>query len=223
MLELAGTERGLVLVVGGHSWAREIAAALQRAGVAVRVWVGSAADREAARAAGIEADRGRMMLDAVNREAELEEVADVLLLTRSDDFNAVAAGQLRSELGHGHVFRLAPDPEEPDLLPPSLESGILGDSALTYPELERLFAEGARLVERRAADSGGGDSSGELPLFAVANGSARVATAERGLDVRPGDSLVVLERAGSAHAAPRRSEDGDRVEWRAGAAGDPEG
>jgi NhaP-type Na+/H+ or K+/H+ antiporter len=211
ILRLAGAERGLVLVVGGQSWAREIAVALRRAGVAVRMWVGPAADREAARAAGIEADRGRMMLGAVSREAELEEVTDVLLLTRSDDFNAITAGQLRSELGHGHVFRLAPDPEEPDLLPPAQEGGILGDRSLTYAALDRLFADGGGLVMRSAADSArAGPSSRELALFAVSSGRVRVATAERGLDLRPCDSLVVLERAGAA-ARPRSSEDRDRV------------
>ena len=93
---------GLALVVGGPPWARvRSRRLLKRSGVEVRMWVGPAADREAARAAGIDADRGRMMVDAVGRDAELEEVTDVLLLTRSDDFNAVTAAELRSELGHG--------------------------------------------------------------------------------------------------------------------------
>src|SRR5512133_2702993 len=58
-LGLAGAGRQLVLVVSGHAWAREISAALKRAGVAVRMWVGPAADRAAAQAAGIDADRAR--------------------------------------------------------------------------------------------------------------------------------------------------------------------
>src|SRR4029450_5987609 len=148
LLGLAGAERRLVLVVSGHTWAREIAAALKRAGVAVRMWVGPAADRAAALAAGIEADRGRRMVDAVDRDAELEEVTDVLLLTRSDDFNAITAAELRGELGHGHVFRVAPDPEEPDLLPPSREGGILGSPSLTFAELSDRFAAGARIIIR---------------------------------------------------------------------------
>ena len=44
-----------------------------------------------------------MMVDAVSREAELEEVTDAMLLTRSDDFNTLAAAELRVELGHEHV------------------------------------------------------------------------------------------------------------------------
>jgi NhaP-type Na+/H+ or K+/H+ antiporter len=190
LLGLAGAERRLVLVVSGHFWAREIAAALKRAGVAVRMWVGPAADRAAAQAAGIEADRGRMMVDAVDRDAELEEVTDVLLLTRSDDFNAITAAELRGELGHGHVFRVAPDPEEPDLLPPSSEGGILGGPSLTFAELSDRFAAGARIIIR-AADGSSGPT--DVPLFAVASdGRLSVAADGSPPDVRAGDTVIVL-------------------------------
>jgi hypothetical protein len=190
LLGLTGAERGLVLVVSGHTWAREIAAALKQAGVAVRMWVGPAADREAAQAAGIDAARGRMMVDAVDRDAELEDVTDVLLLTRSDDFNAVTAAELRSELGHGHVFRVAPDPEEPDLLPPSSEGGILGGPALTFAELSSRFAAGARIVVRA---SDGSSRPTDVPLFAVASdGRLSVAADGSPLDVRAGDTVIVL-------------------------------
>ena len=40
LLRVAGLGRTLVLIVGGHPWARELAAALKRSGVAVRMWVG---------------------------------------------------------------------------------------------------------------------------------------------------------------------------------------
>lgn len=198
VLGVARVSGRLVLVVGGHAWARRMAAALKEADLAVRMWVGPAVDRDAARASGIDADRGRMMVDAVERDAELEEVTDVLLLTRSDDFNAVAAAELRRELGHGHVFRLAPDDEEPDLLPPSPDAGILGGPELTYGELEQRFAGGARLAVREATHASVA-SSGEIPLFAVTRqGRLRVAADGRPLDARPSDRVIVLERPGPA-------------------------
>jgi Trk K+ transport system NAD-binding subunit len=70
------------------------------------------------------------MLDAMSREAELEDVTDALLLTGNDDFNALAAVALRTELGHGRVYRVAPDPNETDLLAPAGEQGILGADAV---------------------------------------------------------------------------------------------
>src|SRR5262245_38567437 len=91
------------------------------------MWARPLAQQRSAREAGVDADRGRIMVDAITREAELEEVTDALLLTRSDDFNTLGAAELRDELGHGHVYRVAPHPRDPDLLPPSRHAGLLGD------------------------------------------------------------------------------------------------
>jgi NhaP-type Na+/H+ or K+/H+ antiporter len=192
-LEVAGKGRGRVLIVGGHPWAREIAATLKRSGLAVHMWAGPPDHRAAARAAGLEAERGRLMVDAVNREAELEDITDAVLLTPSDDFNSLVAAELRSELGHEHVYRVAPDSEQPDLLPPWGEVGILGGDALTFAELSRRFAAGARITER-GSDEGTARSDGtDVPLFAVApNGRLSVAADGRSPTVRPGDSVIVL-------------------------------
>jgi len=151
LLGVAETTGRVVLVVGGTPWARAIAQALKARGLGVRLWSGRADDQAAARAIGLHADRGRMMLDAISREAELEDVTDALLLTANDDFNALAAIALRTELGHGRVYRVAPDIEEMDLLAPPDEPGILGAESLTSAELGRRFANGARLVEAAPA------------------------------------------------------------------------
>jgi NhaP-type Na+/H+ or K+/H+ antiporter len=193
-LGLAGKQRVLALVVGGQPWARDLAAALKQSGVAVRMWVGAAEDRAAALDAGLDADRGRMMVGALDREAELEEITDALLLTRSDDFNSVAAADLRGEVGNGHVYRVAPDLEEPDLLPPSIEAGILGNSSLTFAELTDRFAAGARFVTRNPDENPlSDDPRTELLLFAVTSrGRLRVATDGHAPDVRTGDTMIVL-------------------------------
>src|SRR5512132_845110 len=201
-LHVAGEQRGLVLVVGGHHWARELGVALQKSGVAVRMWVGPAADQAAARAAGLEADHGRMMVDAVEREAELEEVTDALLVTGSDDFNALAAVELRPEVGHGHVFRVAPDPATQDLLPPAGEGGILGSADLTFAEVSRRFAAGARFVSLTVDQSRDShDGQGEL-LFAVSPaGRLRVGADGAQPVVVAGDTVICLARPAEASDA----------------------
>ncbi len=194
MLGVAGAGRTLVLIVSGHPWAREIAEALKRSGVAVRMWVGPVDHRTAAHDAGLDADPGRIMVDAVSREAELEEVTDALLLTRSDDFNTLGAAELRDELGDQHVYRVAPNPEESDLLPPSKEAGILANRSLTFAELARQFATGARIVSRNAdQQTTPGDARTEVPLFVVAsNGRVSIAADGHSPDARPGDKVIVL-------------------------------
>jgi len=145
-LGVAGQDRGLVLVVGGDAWARQLAAAIRDAGANVRMWVGPATHRDAARAAGLDADRGSMLLDTVTREAELEEVTDALLVTRSDDFNALAASELRKVLGHGHVLRVAPDPEGADLHPPETDAALIGTAETTSDVLRGRVAAGGAIV-----------------------------------------------------------------------------
>jgi NhaP-type Na+/H+ or K+/H+ antiporter len=191
LLGVAKATGRIVLVVGGTPWAREIAAALKISGLGVRLWVGSPADQAAARAAGLPADRGRMMLDAMSREAELEDVTDALLLTRNDDFNALAAATLRTELGHGRVFRVAPNFEETDLLAPADEPGILGGEDLTSAELARRFDAGAQLVRHEA--DGGAQRGDEVALFAVtAAGALHVANGGRAPRRQAGDTIIAL-------------------------------
>ncbi len=93
------------------------------------------------------------------------------------------------------VDRVAPDPEEPHLLPPSTEAGILESSALTFVELGRLFATGARVVSRGAEESAPPDHARtEVPLFAVSTeGRLSVAGEGRSLAPQRGDTVIVLE------------------------------
>jgi NhaP-type Na+/H+ or K+/H+ antiporter len=195
LLGVAETTGRVVLVVGGTPWARAIAQALKARGLGVRLWSGRADDQAAARAVGLHADRGRMMLDAISREAELENVTDALLLTANDDFNALAAIALRTELGHGRVYRVAPDIEEMDLLAPPDEPGILGPESLTSAELERRFANGARLVEASVEERSphAARPNGELALFVItAGGALHVVTGREEPPTRAGDTVIVL-------------------------------
>jgi hypothetical protein len=164
----------------------------------VRLWAGPST-QAAAHAAGLEADSGRMLIDSFNREAELEEVTDALLLSRSDDFNALAAAELRGDLGHGHVYRIAPEPDEPDLLPPATEIDILGRDDLTLTELTRRRAQGERFigatVDRAATAERSQDGT---VLFVVdPNGGMRAATDGDCPTLRNGDSVIKL--AAPAH------------------------
>jgi hypothetical protein len=204
-LGVAGLGQRLVLLVGGQDWARELASALKRAGVAVRMWVGPVGQQAAARDAGLDADRGRIMVDAISREAELEEVTDALVLTRSDDFNTVCAAELRNELGHGQVFRVAPHPDEPDLLPPPKEVGILASTALTFAELDREFAAGARVVSAQL--NGDLPPNGAVALFAITPaGQLSIAADGRPPVARPGDTLLLLSPGGDEARARAPSE-----------------
>jgi NhaP-type Na+/H+ or K+/H+ antiporter len=193
-LGLAGAGERLVLVIGGHPWARSIASALAGAGMRVRLWTGRADEQTAAREAGLDAGNATLSGDATLREAELEEVTDALLLTDSDDFNALAAFELRRELGNDHVFRLEAGDDLLDIEPAYAEGRTLFGDGLTFDELSRRFDAGARLVT-----SGNGDDGESLiPLFVVSRGGAlRIVTAGRRPRSAAGDTTIYLAEPGA--------------------------
>jgi NhaP-type Na+/H+ or K+/H+ antiporter len=212
LLGVAGEGGTTVLIVGGHAWARAVGAALRDAGASVRIWTGRPADQAAAREAGLEADRGRLMVDALTREAELEEITDALVLTSSDDFNALAAAQLRTELGRGAVHRVATAPGT-HLEPPASDSGVIGDEHLTFDELSRRFDSGERLVATRAGErpDGSGPWPDGTPLFVVTpDGSLRVAADGRDPAIVAGDTVIALAGADPRADASARRETAGR-------------
>ena len=191
-LGVAGASGTVVLVVGGNHVARALASALKQAGVQVRLWAGHPDDQAAARAAGLDPQRGLLMADAISREAELEEITDALLVTSHDDFNALAAAELRTELGHGRVHRVAPRPGTGDLLAPVHEGGIVADPGLTFDELRRRLSGGGRLVGMRVDRPA--DGADHVVLFAVTPaGRLQVATERASAPGRPGDTVVALQ------------------------------
>jgi hypothetical protein len=194
-LGLAGGGSGLVLVVGGGAWAREIALALKATGQRVRLWTKHTDEQAAARAAGLETGNARLGFDAVSREAALEEITEVLLMTDSDYFNALAAVELYQELGHDHVYRLPARRELSDLVSEHARVGILFGEQFTFAELTRRFDAGARLVTVSGA------RDGVAPLFIVRGDRLTVVTAESGAEPSEGDTTIGLRHSpGSGEA-----------------------
>jgi NhaP-type Na+/H+ or K+/H+ antiporter len=199
LLGLAGAGEEVVLIVGGNAWARTIALALKAAGLGVRLWTGRADEQAAAREAGLTAGNARLGVDLASREEELEEITDALLMTESDDFNALAAYELRQELGRDHVFRLPPRGELLDLVPAYAEGRILFGEDLTFPELTRRFDAGARLVDVA------GDRDGVRPLFVVTGRDLTVVTAGLGPDLPAGDITIGLAATSPESDEERRT------------------
>jgi NhaP-type Na+/H+ or K+/H+ antiporter len=146
LLGVKGADAETVLVIGGHAWARQIAAALAAAGMRVRVWTSHAGEQAAAREAGLDAGPPQLGHDVMGREEELEEVSDALVMTESDDFNLVATLELHHELGSEHVFTLPAREEHRDQLPDIPSTRTLFGADQTFPALSRRFAAGARVT-----------------------------------------------------------------------------
>jgi NhaP-type Na+/H+ or K+/H+ antiporter len=207
-LGVAGTAAVVVLIVGGHEWARSIATALKTAGVRVRLWTGQAEEQTAARSAGIDVGNARLGSERADREAELEEITDALLLTPSDNFNALAAFELRQDLGHDHVFRLANGTDLLDLEPAYAEGRELFGPTLTFGEMTRRFDTGATIAIRRPGDAAGGRAANgdhDTLMFSISPaGRFRVATAGAARSPADDDTTIWLGGgpAGNPQAPP---------------------
>ncbi len=195
LLGVAGTGASVIVIIGGHDWARMLAGALRDAGVRVRLWTDREEEQAAAREAGIDARRIPLGVDVESREAELEEVSDALVVTESDYFNSLAAYELRRELGRGRVYRLAPRESSMEPGPGYEEGGILFGDAFTYPELSRRFEAGATLAEL-PADGPKADGDGVTPLVLVgADGRVRIATVGGPPELETGARVICLAEA----------------------------
>jgi NhaP-type Na+/H+ or K+/H+ antiporter len=193
LLGLIGAGGQVVLVVGGHAVARAIAKALEEAGVGTRLWTGRFDEQAAAREAGLQAGQARLGVDLASREEELEEVTDALVVTENDDFNALAAFELRQDLGHDHVYKLAAKGELLDSEPAYVKESILFGADVDYSELARRLEAGAR-IGRLPSDGGSGEIT---PLFVMtAAGELIVVTAGRRPETSPGDTRIGLTAAG---------------------------
>ncbi|MGH2925056.1 MAG: cation:proton antiporter [Solirubrobacterales bacterium] len=205
LLGVAGAGAPVVLVVGGHAWAREIAAALAAAGLEVRMWTSRPDEQAAAKAIGIESRRAPLAIDVEDREAELEGVSHALLMTESDDFNELAAFELRQELGIDRVYRLPARHAAGGDESGNAEAGVMFTAELTFPELTRRFEAGARLIETPPAPGSEDALVGEgvTPLFTIDHGGGLgVASADAGSLTRSGRAICLAEGGPRTSARP---------------------
>jgi hypothetical protein len=115
------------------------------------------------------------------------------VVTENDDFNALAAFELRQDLGHDHVYKLAAKGELLDSEPAYVKESILFGADVDYSELARRLEAGAR-IGRLPSDGGSGEIT---PLFVMtAAGELIVVTAGRRPETSPGDTRIGLTAAG---------------------------
>jgi NhaP-type Na+/H+ or K+/H+ antiporter len=184
-LGLVGKGAMVVLIVGGQRWARSIASALTAAGLGIRLWTGDESEQAAARDEGLDARNARLGVDVASREAELEEVNDALVLTDDDNFNALAAFELRQELGHDHVYRLSPHGPLIDLVPRYAEGRILFGPDLTFAELTRRFDAGGHLVASPVGDGAPSLGAGRSRLLFIVSATGKLTVVSAGAPEEP--------------------------------------
>lgn len=202
-----------VLIVGAHSWARAIAAALHEAGYRVLLVDTNWANIVAARLAGLTAYHGSILSEDVADNIDLDGIGRLLALTANDDVNALAALHFAEIFGRAEVYQLHPKDHNNGLatpVPPHLRGRLLFGADTTYTQLADRIAGGGKIKKTpltKEFDYGAFQAhygATALPLFLIdGTGKLLVATADQPLLPRPGQTLISLVNAAEETAARR--------------------
>lgn len=176
------------LLIGGDGWVIDLASVLARAGIELLIWARPDEQRENIRRAGLKLAPGELIA-AAGRDAQVEGVTTVLLLTGEDDFNALGSMVLSGRL-EGSVYRLASATPQYDVDVSARGAEVLFGPQLTGPELVRRFGAGSR-VQALAGDSG--VPAGYDLLFLVrADGQLVPATSKSTPATYHSDTMILL-------------------------------
>ncbi len=205
-----------VLFVGAHSWAREMALALHKEGVIVRLVDVNRRNVLAARMAELPAQRANVLEGHSAETLDLFGIGHALALTPNDEVNTLTSMHFAHEFGRSMTYQLPPDTvpskEKPGgttseggrrLFAPSADyfdlSGRFARGRVRVTLLTETFDYEAFLAEH---------SEGALPLFALSkDAKLSVATVDKPLAPGPGDRVFALIDTPPAAAAAPASED----------------
>lgn len=179
------------LLVGGDDWVIDLGRALRSQGLDVLMWAGFDEQRQRIKQAGLELAPGELLAAATGGAARLEGVTAVLLLTGEDDFNALGSTVLQGSV-EGSIYRLGARQPSHGVVAPYTGGETLFDSQLTRYELDRRYADGARICVQPA--DGGVNADGNLLFLVRADGRLAPVTRSGPPEPEPGDIMILLDR-----------------------------
>lgn len=200
-LKVAEPDPQGVLMIGGHSWARTIAAALHQEGFKVLIVDSSWVNISAARMAGIPAFYGSILSQYALDEIELGGLGRLIALTSDNQYNSLATLQLANDFGRSAVYQLPArgDEEEKKAVSEHLRGRPLFDPDATYNSLARSFSAGATVKTTDLTEEFDYDAFSEyygklaLPLFLIdQSGKMTIFTADNPPRPKPGQKLISI-------------------------------
>jgi NhaP-type Na+/H+ or K+/H+ antiporter len=191
-----------VLIVGSHSWAREIAKVLQREKLQVALADSNWENVTSARMSELPAYYGGILSESVLDQVELYGIGNLLAMTSNEEANSLGALHFAGTFGRNRVFQLPP-PTGIDrgkrtwVSPQHLSGRLLFSQDATYGALSEKFASGwtvkkTKLTEKftytHLLERYGGEV---MPLFLINTvGELRIVTADAKPKPKAGDRLI---------------------------------
>lgn len=200
-LGLAQPQPRGVLIVGAHSWARDIAKMLEEPSREVRLVDTNWQNITAARLAGLQAVYASALSEHALDELDLTQIGHLLALTSNDEVNSLAALHFAEHFGRSRVYQLPmhQDPSGRNQLDMEQHGRCLFRRHTTFNYLEQRFNEGAILKKVKLTKEHDFNdflaTYGEttLPLFVTDNGGdLKVFTTDNGITPRAGQTVIAL-------------------------------
>lgn len=144
------------LLLGAHSFARQIAQALTNAGVQVTMADTNRYNVAAARAMGLPTYFGSLLSDRSGDQIRLAGIGRLLALTSNDEANALTAVRYAREFGKANVFQLAPKAGEADgkeQLAENSRGVLFSTDRLTFNRLRALHEAGAEIESHELSET----------------------------------------------------------------------
>lgn len=138
-----------ILVMGGHEWARRIAAAVTEAGFRALIVDTNWKHIARARMEGLPAAHGSILGEDIFERLDLAGIGRMIALTRNEQANALAAVRFVELFGRAEVYQLPSAPGDaasrPTETPGHLRGRTLFGAEVTYDRLTALFDAGAEV------------------------------------------------------------------------------
>jgi len=176
-LGLADAKPQGILVVGAHTWARHLAAAIRAENFEVVLVDSNWSSISAARLEGYRTYFGGVLSEHVLDEIDLYGIGRLLALTSNDEANALAALHFSDVFGRAGVYQLSPEDLEANrrklVAPLELRGRFLFGSKVTYSYFSDQFARGATIKGTKFTEKFGYDDFREnygdetIPLFLI--------------------------------------------------------
>ncbi|MCZ6598258.1 MAG: NAD-binding protein, partial [Planctomycetota bacterium] len=189
-----------VLILGAHSWARAVAAALKEAGFEVLLADTNRNKVRVARMEGLDAHHGSVLAEEFQERVDLGGKGRMLALTSNSGVNSLAALELAPIFGRSEVYQLCADSDPTDEpIPPHLRGRLLFDGGLDFWEIDAKFRSGYVVKRTNLTDEFDLEAwrerygEGAVPLFSVrADNTLRIFTAEEEAEPKAGEALLGL-------------------------------
>jgi hypothetical protein len=208
-LQLASRRQKGVLIVGAHSWARNIASVLKSYGFPVLLVDTSYKEIAKAYEEGLPTYHGSIISESILDEIDISDLGQLLAITSDDTINSLAAIRFMDLFGRRNVYQIRTEGSGfrgiEATTPVHLRGRLLFSAMLTFDYLDGRFKSGATLVINEFTENYKYDSSkplseaNSIPLMLIGNKSVQFFADDCSPIPEAGENLVSIHCPKNSH------------------------